>query len=306
MQDLLDLHLGNSITISPQNSASNEIGLFNSFGKNLCFANAAVQALCRLRGFSPVLRIQCERDTTLSCLSSLSTILLNGLYPGDVTSLMDMFSKNNATFRGNQQHDTLEFIELLLDEINEDAFLTSTPDVVNIAMKLELMEPESCTLCNHVFEYSRSLWSLALELPHAGTELRDLLQDFNTPKLTVPKTCSKCNGHCQFLQSVSFLELPSSLILQLGRFLDAGEKSDCLVTVPDHLELEMQNGSTHKYLLRSIIDHRGTSTAGHYVTSVRSGSTRNWKTYDDEQVYPIDENNVVTNDAYVLIYDSEP
>lgn len=59
--------------------------------------------------------------------------------------------------------------------------------------------------------------------------------------------------------------------------------------------------SADVYDLIAVINHLGSSTGGHYVTAGLVGG-KGWYLFDDSQVTPLKEEDVIANTAYVLFY----
>ncbi len=89
------------------------------------------------------------------------------------------------------------------------------------------------------------------------------------------------------------------MIIQLGRFLESGEKSNTFIQIPKNFEINV-NDHLYTYNLKSVIHHHGSAESGHY-TSARFDSD-GWTIYDDSNVYNSVDSEVLTNTAYVLIY----
>lgn len=55
-----------------------------------------------------------------------------------------------------------------------------------------------------------------------------------------------------------------------------------------------------KYELSSVIVHKGDVNTGHYVNYAREG--REWFLFDDSKVTMVDESDVLSAEAYLLLY----
>ena len=311
VSQLLDLRLTVPCTrkTTDCNTGIPAAGLVNPPGMNLCFANSAVQALCRLQGFLPVLQTEFNEATVIQRLSALGSSMLSGVNLGDVSNVLSSLAETNVMYRGNRQHDAMEFIELLLDKINEEAFIYSTiPEIVNDSLRIQMSDSEMCTNCHHNVETIRATWSIALGIPN-GTKkipLDNLFQIFQAPTATPSKTCPSCTGIHDYILTSTFRSLPNAVILHLARFLHSGEKVDSLIDAPHNLELKTQEGLLRKYELRAVISHFGSAEAGHYVAAVSRYNTQDWTMYDDSRVDSISKEDVITKNAYILMYEISP
>ena len=75
----------------------------------------------------------------------------------------------------------------------------------------------------------------------------------------------------------------------------------------DYLGLQCYGGSGHgghskTYNLYAVVEHSGGVGAGHYVAVVKHEADGNWYCFDDERVFPIQPENVVSRNAYLLFY----
>ena len=61
-------------------------------------------------------------------------------------------------------------------------------------------------------------------------------------------------------------------------------------------------GHSTSYNLYAVVEHSGGVGAGHYVAVVKHEADGNWYCFDDERVFPIKPENVVSRNAYLLFY----
>jgi len=129
--------------------------------------------------------------------------------------------------------------------------------------------------------------------------------------------CNICKRHRDVNKKMEIYKSPYYLIIQLKRFKqDEMEsrsifnifnsfKNNTLVDFPirnlDLSEYISSNiNSNTKYDLIGVINHYGGASFGHYTAYCLNNG--NWLEYNDHSVSYIDENNVVSNAAYVLFY----
>jgi ubiquitin C-terminal hydrolase len=60
-----------------------------------------------------------------------------------------------------------------------------------------------------------------------------------------------------------------------------------------------------KYDLIAVSNHMGGLGGGHYTAHAKNTHDQKWHTFDDSCVTDIDENNVISKSAYVLIYQQQ-
>ena len=130
--------------------------------------------------------------------------------------------------------------------------------------------------------------------------------------------CNICKKHREVYKKMDIFKCPYYLIIQLKRFKQDSEigqrsifnifnssKNTTLVEFPvnnfdlSNYILSKENKGT-KYDLIGVINHYGGASFGHYTAYCLNDNE--WCEYNDESVSYINENNVVSNAAYVLFY----
>ncbi|CAF3723300.1 unnamed protein product [Rotaria sp. Silwood1] len=144
-------------------------------------------------------------------------------------------------------------------------------------------------------------------------ELIDCLREFIA--LETPNNLWFCKNECnqpvhaakQMLLSI----LPPVLIIQLKRFTENNghmRKLDTFVNFPitglDLNEFMIDRQEKCLYDLIAVANHMGTVSRGHYHAYARQTTTKpiQWFCFDDEHISPIDESDILSNSAYILIY----
>ncbi|GFQ01475.1 ubiquitin carboxyl-terminal hydrolase 20, partial [Phtheirospermum japonicum] len=125
-------------------------------------------------------------------------------------------------------------------------------------------------------------------------------------------TCEKCKEQVSIEKQLSFNHAPSVAVFQLKRFKNDGclvQKIDKDVAFPLDLDLlPFTAGILQmelKYVLYAIVVHVGlTSTSGHYYCFIRL-SPNLWCKFDDSRVVLVDEDFVLSQEAYLLFYAKE-
>lgn len=125
---------------------------------------------------------------------------------------------------------------------------------------------------------------------------------WNCPKCKEMKRCSK---------KIDIWLLPKVLIVQLKRFnYDRyfRDKIDIFVDCPlrdldlSQYVLNPAEKSKAKYDLIGVSNHMGGLGGGHYTAHAKNVHDKKWHTFDDSWVSDVNENNVISKAAYVLIY----
>lgn len=131
--------------------------------------------------------------------------------------------------------------------------------------------------------------------------------------------CSRCQAHKQATKKMELYKLPEVLILHLKRFktsrigsigslyFPAGStKINSFVGFPVK-ELDMRpfckrKDEDAKYELIGVSNHYGEMNGGHYTAYCKNEFAGTWFDFDDSRVSKCDENEVVSQAAYMLFY----
>ncbi|CAF1511135.1 unnamed protein product [Didymodactylos carnosus] len=123
--------------------------------------------------------------------------------------------------------------------------------------------------------------------------------------------CSKCKKKTQAKQKTQLcLPLPQILIIQLKRFTYdqcSSDKIDILIEYPvynlnlNHYAIVSEE-TDETYDLIAISNHSGLLSFGHYVTYAKNNQTQKWYLFNDDSIQEIDEHELITKNAYILIY----
>jgi len=120
--------------------------------------------------------------------------------------------------------------------------------------------------------------------------------------------CSSCGVFTDAEKSIEYQTLPKILIIHLKRFKVFGgnsrKKVSSFVEFPIILFMPTTDRKIHMYSLYAIINHMGSIERGHYTAYCRNLKNRaEWLEFDDNKVKPIDTYKLVTEKAYVLLYE---
>ncbi|XP_030511259.1 ubiquitin carboxyl-terminal hydrolase 8-like isoform X2 [Rhodamnia argentea] len=126
--------------------------------------------------------------------------------------------------------------------------------------------------------------------------------------------CPSCKQHQQASKKLDLWRLPEILVVHLKRFSYSQFLKNKLETIVDFpikdLDLSSyianrSSSSSCCYVLYAISNHYGGLGGGHYTASVHHGHNL-WYEFDDERVFPINEEGIKTSAAYVLFYRRVP
>ncbi len=123
--------------------------------------------------------------------------------------------------------------------------------------------------------------------------------------------CARCDCLTNANKKIELWTLPKVLILQLKRFnydLSNNVKIDTFIEYPvDLLDLSdyvknAEYNKTIRYDLVAVSVHTGNLVGGHYITYGRNFRSGNWYRFDDQHVSKANVTEIVTRDAYILVY----
>ena len=142
-------------------------------------------------------------------------------------------------------------------------------------------------------------------------ELESLLENFYKIEILSDDNkwlCPKCKTTQNAIKKITTITLPKILIFHLKRF-NKNNKLNDKINFPLY-NLDMNNYITFKdnkinnysYDLVCIINHMGSLNGGHYTAFCKNYYKNKWFCFNDETVYEINENDVNSENAYVLFY----
>ncbi|XP_051131118.1 ubiquitin carboxyl-terminal hydrolase 8-like [Andrographis paniculata] len=122
--------------------------------------------------------------------------------------------------------------------------------------------------------------------------------------------CPKCKERRQASKKLDLWRLPKILVIHLKRFSYTRflkNKLESFVDFPvedfDLSDYVIQNndGVCHRYRLYAISNHYGGMGGGHYTAFTKNRLSQ-WYEFDDSHVFPVSEDQIKTQAAYVLFY----
>lgn len=300
---------------------------------NTCFINAILQCFTHTLPLVQALRSfdhprPCDGATEGFCVicALRDHIELSLASSGKVLSprkLVDNLNYISSFFQRYQQEDAHEFLQCLLDRLEsccldsktKDESLSSQGD--NIVQRVFggcLISKLQCCNCGSCSDTYEPLIDLSLEIEDVGS-LGSALESFTKlEKIEDPETkftCEKCKEQVSVEKQLMLDKVPSVAAFHLKRFKTDGSyvvKIDKHVEFPLELDLKPytsggQNSDVElKYHLYAIVEHMGSSpTCGHYFSYIRS-SPDTWHRLNDSRVTRVEEEFVLSQDAYILFY----
>jgi len=119
--------------------------------------------------------------------------------------------------------------------------------------------------------------------------------------------CTQCKTHQKATKKMEIYKLPHILIIHLKRFKDF-QKVETFVDYPiidldlKHVVISNYEKLSMEYDLFGVANHVGNTSLGHYYSYAKNPFTGLWYKYDDSLVTMISQNDIVTENAYVLFY----
>lgn len=103
-----------------------------------------------------------------------------------------------------------------------------------------------------------------------------------------------------------FWSLPTIMIIDLKRFTQSLKKDNTMIEIPiNNLDMRKYvneyNSESYIYDLFGICNHFGSVNNGHYTSFVRNANGK-WYHYDDMNVNEVEDNNIISSNAYCLFF----
>ena len=300
---------------------------------NTCYMNSVIQGLFATKEFREYITETKSNKKLHSSLSQLFKDMIKVGQKSDSNCLSplqfrDVFGKIRPDFNDKDQHDSQEFLRLLIDglhqEVNEakgrkpakyeqpksakDAWISYRQymdDSFLVSLFVGQMRSTiRCTECDHRSHCWDSFWEISLSIPEKETELnvKELYQDYFKDEELVGDsmpTCAKCKTKRKSIKSSQIKRCPLILTLSLKRFGNDGKKVSKSVYVNKSLII-----NTIPYFLYACVCHKDgvgfNGWYGHYSIYCRYTSS-NWYHFDDNNVDVVEDWDP-ENDAYILFY----
>ncbi|XP_050234718.1 ubiquitin carboxyl-terminal hydrolase 21 [Mercurialis annua] len=224
-----------------------------------------------------------------------------------------------SRFEEYQQEDAHEFLQCLLDKLRNccpDTVLSDEDNIVERVFGGRSISKLRCCKCGHISNNYEPLLDMSLEIEGVGT-LQSALESYTKVEKMeddVKFICDHCKEEASREKQLMLDQAPSVAAFMLKRFKTDGssiEKIDKHVEFPLEIDLKpyanISQGCDEiqvdlNYLLSAIVVHIGVSAnSGHYFCYVRS-SPSTWHKLDDSRVVKVEEEEVLSQAAYLLFY----
>lgn len=173
-----------------------------------------------------------------------------------------------------------------------------------------------CANCNHSSYSYDPFSSIEVEIPSGAISVYDCLDNYCYQEQLSSENmynCDKCSTKSQATKILGLWSLPTVLIIQLKRFGNNHMlvKNNTYINFPNKLNMtkytahpnakdERGNIGLQMYDLIGIIEHSGNLNGGHYTSKCKYND--GWYNFNDAMVNRIEENQLITPNAYVLFY----
>ncbi|KAL3479476.1 hypothetical protein BJX99DRAFT_71307 [Aspergillus californicus] len=240
----------------------------------------------------------------------------------------------SPTLAGYQQQDAHEYYQFLVDKLhtsaegNRESHEKGCACFFHRTFYGKLRSSVTCDKCGNVTKTEDPIVDLSLDVqvqakkramgggtgPSATPTLVGCLESFTSPEKLMAGVynCSGCGGTPQkATKQLRIKRLPAILCMQLKRFehtFSVSEKVEGRIDFPLAINMlpfttnpdSTVDKSRYTYDLSSAVVHKGKLDAGHYYVYCRQGDQ--WMLFNDDQVTPVTESEVLGVDAYLLFY----
>jgi ubiquitin C-terminal hydrolase len=182
-------------------------------------------------------------------------------------------------------------------------------DIVNqkLSKLTNTSEKDKYIIKKHIMNYQKK---------NQEYNLYDCLEEYFKTELLEDENkwyCLNCQHKVKAYKKLNIWIPPDILIIQIKRFeykMDGSiNKLTNLINFPIydlHINKFMSEYSskidTYKYDLYAISNQIGDYNGGHYYSYVKSLEDNNWYNIDDTNIYKLEENELITKNAYILFY----
>ena len=243
--------------------------------------------------------------------------------------LVKILKKENILFNSVMQQDAHEFLNFLLNDLNEYNQCGNDPEVRNAILDQfqgTLTNKSKCLTCDAETSSDEPFLDLPIEIKtnEERIDIQEMLKSFHQREILSGSNkfyCNQCYGLQEAERVVGLKKLPKTLALHLKRFKYVEERNTNIKLFnPIHYPLTLEVCSTFDpsisktYELKGVVVHLGSSPQhGHYVAVCKS-ELYGWLLADDETIESVKESTVLRfvgnphdhATAYVLFYREIP
>lgn len=227
----------------------------------------------------------------------------------DENSLESLFSLTLVNSYGSVDNEKLE----PTSEIKSTSKIFLTADFTS-RMRNKYREELESNSIHRIPMSTKNTFAGAASGARAPVTLSDCINQFTTIEnlgADDPWYCPRCKKHKEATKKFDLWSLPKVLIIHLKRFSYSRfwrDKLDALVDFPvtgldmSTYVISDSDGQDYVYDLIAVANHYGGLGGGHYTAYGKNRETHQWHYFDDSNVTPASDENVVSKAAYVLFY----
>lgn len=266
---------------------------------------------------------QCTQSTVCEMVKLLLAVRANAV--GDPTDFMNLFRTcttqiiNNTPivkFPASQQHDAHEFLVSLTNLLDTELKDNSPfPAVFQFGLKHAIKCPSPN--CRNTLSTLHCQRAVELHIDE-NARLNDLITSYFKDETVSGFQCSNCKMKLDSIKSTRMIEPPIILTILLKRFniryeyeIVNGKREQKVITRKKYYQINIPKilriksfdpEQENNYELVALVNHKGTLSAGHYTTIVRS-PTAAWVEYNDHNSTILDPTFTINPAlAYILLY----
>ena len=221
--------------------------LRNSWGENLCFANAAVCFLLN----TPLINNLDEEGI----LGHLKIFLQEVDLPHYVHPMLEEIDRtiSGQNFSNFHQHDSAELVGILLGQLNLECLRRQ--------FLVQYSEVKTCPSCNHFIQRDDEECMYQMKSDYFSPTVKETL--LNCLEKAIEEECTSCHSKQLMQRTTVITNAPETLILSAIRHGTSGGEH-FKINSPIYPDKKVDFGGC-SYYLRSVIVHKGrTPDSGHY------------------------------------------
>ncbi|THC91464.1 hypothetical protein EYZ11_009072 [Aspergillus tanneri] len=248
-------------------------------------------------------------------------------------SLLMASWRASSSLAGYHQQDAHEYYQFLVDKLHastdghQEDHEKGCSCFFHKTFYGKLRSSVTCDKCGNVTRTEDPMVDLSLDVqvqakkramgragPSCLPTLSGCLESFTSPEKLMAGVynCSGCGDTPQkATKQLRIKKLPAILCMQLKRYehtFSVSEKLEGRIDFPLSINMlpyttnpqPRVDKSRYMYDLLSAVVHKGKLDAGHYLVYCRQGDQ--WMCFNDDQVTPVSEADVLKADAYLLFY----
>jgi ubiquitin C-terminal hydrolase len=315
---------------------------FNSIIQNLAYTKPIHDYLFDLSYKEDINIDKSEVLVLESFFNLLNKLFKNSININELRSFKSIINEHNEMYENLSQFDSHEFLLFLINKLHEALSYEATIEIhgtiINPVDKKQVKSINSwtkffgneysylidliygqynsylkCLKCNSIFNTYEPFLDLELSIDNSTNNIYDCLNKLTNVEILENNEwkCSKCNKTSSPKKQIQIWKIPNILIISFKRFDNYGNKINLNIDFPiNNLDLSDYINGYDKddaiYDLYSINNHSGRSiNSGHYFTYSKHLLNNNWFEFNDNNVSSINENKIITKNAYILFYQKQ-